>query len=430
MNCLVVSRPPVVLLGAKHHAGLAMARSLGRFGARVFAVEVDRLAPVSFSRYCVRCYRWDLKVAPCESLAFLAKLAHEIGARPILLPTTDQSALFVVDHATQLSHNYVFPAQQATNSHALVCKKSMFDLATAHGIPTPATFAPKSEKDVLDFLKIAQFPVVIKADDGAKPWRPHHPAAKTKCIVRGKRELLEQYERMRNPEEPNVVFQEYIPGGEDTIWMFNGYFNTRSECLFGMTGKKLRQCPAYTGAACLATCIHNEEVYRLTIQFIKAIGYQGILDIGYRYDARDGKFKVLDVNPRIGSTFRLFVRADGLDVARSLYLDLTGQPVPSGTCLAERRKWIVEDCDLISSLRYFRDGNLKPSEWVRSFRGVQECSFLSVHDPAPLLAMLGSDLLELSRRTVNRLWGKSAAPRATRRKVHEPRTASVDPMES
>ncbi len=393
------SSTPVVLAGAIHHAGLAIARSLGRLGVRVFAIEADPLAAASVSRYCAGRYKWDLKGSETwESLAFLRNVANQLGERPILLPTNDFAALFVADHAAELSASYAFSGQLAATSHALVRKKLMSEMAIKSGIPTPATFAPQSDEDVLRFLETAQFPVVLKADDGARPWSPWDPEAKTKCIVRGKPELLDQYRRMQDREAPNIVFQEYIPGGEDTIWMFNGYFNGRSECLFGMTGQKLRQCPAYTGAACLAICRHNQQVYDLTLRFMKAVGYQGILDIGYRYDARDGLYKVLDVNPRIGSTFRLFVRPDGLDVARALYLDLTGQVVPQSRSLAEGRKWIVEDCDLVSSLRYFFDGRMRPGQWLRSFQGLQECSFFSLRDPLPMFAMFASGVLELSRR--------------------------------
>jgi len=387
----------VVLLGAAHHAGLAIARSLGTLGVQVFVIDANARAPAFFSRYSCGRYQWDLKSAGVdESIAFLRNVADQIGQRPILIPTTDHAALFVVDHADALSRSYLFPRQLAATSHALVSKKAMFELAARSGIPTPATFAPQATADVLNFLGTAQFPVVIKADDGARPWRS---TANTKCIVHGPQELMEQYERMQDPEVPNVVFQEYIPGGEDTIWMFNGYFNAKSECLFGMTGQKLRQCPAYTGAACLAICLHNQEVYDLTIDFMKSVGYQGILDIGYRYDARDGKYKVLDVNPRIGATFRLFVRPDGLDVARALYLDLTEQDIPEALPFAEGRKWIVEDCDLISSFRYFRDGKLAAKQWARSFKDIEECSFVSLRDPLPMLAVFISDLFELTARS-------------------------------
>ncbi|HMC59137.1 MAG TPA: hypothetical protein VKJ01_08100, partial [Candidatus Solibacter sp.] len=89
--------------------------------------------------------------------------------------------------------------------------------------------------------------------------------------------------------------------------------------------------------------------------------------------------------------------ANGLDVARALYLDRTGQPVPDDTA-QPGRKWMVEDRDLSASLRYFRDRKLSPWDWLRSYSGVQETSFVAADDPLPLLAMLRSDMAELLRR--------------------------------
>src|SRR5207248_9926596 len=136
------------------------------------------------------------------------------------------------------------------------------------------------------------------------------------------------YARMEDPAAPNLMLQEYIPGADDTIWMFNGYFDEGSECRAAFTGRKLRQHPIHTGATSLGLQTANDTVARLTTGFMKAVGYRGILDVGYRYDARDGLYKLLDPNPRIGQTFRLFVDADGMDVARYAYLHLTGQPLP------------------------------------------------------------------------------------------------------
>src|SRR5579863_3621357 len=103
---------------------------------------------------------------------------------------------------------------------------------------------------------------------------------------------------------------------------------------------------------------------RYPTAFMKAVGYRGIVDIDFRYDSRDGEYKILDVNSRIGSTFRLFVSRTGMDVARALYLDLTGQDVPVAT-LAAGRKWMVEDLDLVASLGYWRDGALNLREWLK-----------------------------------------------------------------
>jgi predicted ATP-grasp superfamily ATP-dependent carboligase len=122
---------------------------------------------------------------------------------------------------------------------------------------------------------------------------------------------------------------------------------------------------------------------------MKAIGYRGILDIGYRFDARDGQYKVLDANPRIGATFRLFVAKGGLDVARAMYLDLTGQSVPEAEPI-EGRRWMVEGADVDSALQYRRDGKLTALDWATSLVGVSETAYFARDDLAPFrVAMRG-----------------------------------------
>jgi predicted ATP-grasp superfamily ATP-dependent carboligase len=116
---------------------------------------------------------------------------------------------------------------------------------------------------------------------------------------------------------------------------------------------------------------------------MQAVAYRGPLDIGYRFDARDGQYKLLDVNPRIGSTFRLFAATNGLDVARAIYLDRTGQIVPSAQ-VPQGRKWIVETNDLASSWSQLREKELTLSSWKNSLRGVQEGVWLVPDDLSPV----------------------------------------------
>ncbi|HET7227057.1 MAG TPA: hypothetical protein VFJ55_00325 [Chthoniobacterales bacterium] len=118
-----------------------------------------------------------------------------------------------------------------------------------------------------------------------------------------------------NGRDPGLILQEYIAGGDATVWMFNGYFNEESECLFGATGRKLRQFPAHRGSTSQGISEKNEAVEAQTARLMKAVRYRGPLDMGYRFDARDGQYKLLDVNRGIGSTFRLFAAENGLDVS-------------------------------------------------------------------------------------------------------------------
>ena len=72
-----------------------------------------------------------------------------------------------------------------------------------------------------------------------------------------------------------------------------------------------------------------------------------------RFDPRDGEYKVLDVNPRIGSTFRLFTGRRGIDVARALYLDFVGERFEPDEP-ADGRRWVVENYDLAAAAGYAR----------------------------------------------------------------------------
>jgi predicted ATP-grasp superfamily ATP-dependent carboligase len=375
---------PVLVLRSPRHGGLAITQSLGRLGVPVYVMDDDPWTPAFSSRYCRGKFVWDIDCAPAEdSISYLAGIGRRLGRRAIIIATTDTAALFLAANADALRQWFSFPHVYSHLVQSLHSKREMQLLARSVGVPTPNAFFPRSRQDALNFAQGATFPIMIKTiEDRQTKNRTSH----SKVIVRGKQELLENYEIMEQTDHPNLMFQEYIPGGEDANWMFNGYFNEDSECLFGLTGKKIRQNRPYAGVTSLGVCMANATVAEITRKFMKTIGYRGILDIGYRYDARDGLYKVFDVNPRIGCTFRLFVSDNGMDVARTSYLDLTGQPIVAGGALWGR-KWMVEDLDLASAFRYWRDGKLTVSDWAQSFRGLQESAFFAPDDLRPILRM-------------------------------------------
>jgi len=400
MNINDVSTPVVVLRGVESasHGALGVLRSLGRLGVPVYVVACNPRTAAFFSRYCRGKYVCNVANGHAEtSLHFLLEVGRKIGRRSILIPTDDKALLFCANHAETLREQFLFPAMCPKLVHEISSKQGMYSLAKKYGVPTPEAAFPKSRQDVLEFVSRAKFPVMVKGvfasvllkDTGEKMF-----------IVRSESELLEKYDAAEDPANPNWMLQEYIPGGDDTVWMLDGYFNERSECLLAFTGKKIRQYPVFHGSTSLGICLENETVRKTTIEFMKKIGYKGILDIGYRYDARDGLYKLLDVNPRIGSTFRLFVGDNGIDVARALYLDLTGQPVTAVTP-REGRKWFVEDQDLISCFRYHREGSLSFKRWIDSFHGVEEAAFYASDDLYPCvtraMALCGEAFKKLRR---------------------------------
>ena len=94
---------------------------------------------------------------------------------------------------------------------------------------------------------------------------PHAP--KRMFIAKNKAELFDFYRKYEDPKNPNFMLQEYIPGGDDSIWFLNGYFDSNSDCLFSIVGKKIRQSPIHTGVASLGICLKNEALDRTDKSF-------------------------------------------------------------------------------------------------------------------------------------------------------------------
>ena len=390
---------PIVILQLTpwlQHGGLGIARTAGRLGIRVYWVHSQPLAPAgALSRYVYERIVLEADTSAKASVEYLLEQGRRIGRESILIPIDDRATIFVADEAEALRERFLFPDLSAGLARSLSSKKEMHLLCRKMSIPTPQAAFPESADEVATLIQSAVFPIVLKRMAG---WLPENPTKmKSVTIVNSPKDLLAEYERMETLGKPNVMLQEYIPGSPESNWMFNGFFTDRSECLAGFTGRKIRQTPPFMGSTTLGICLKNETIEKMTKDFMRKIVYSGIVDMDYQYDSRDGQYKLLDVNPRVGSTFRLFVDSNGMDVVRAFYLDLTGQPVQRGVG-CQGRKWIVEQSDLRTSLEYGRLGRLTLVEWAHSLRRIEEGAWFARDDLVPFAAMLWDSLVNVGRK--------------------------------
>ncbi len=403
------SRTAVLVLGPPGYLGpLGMMRSLAALGVPVHCLEHRSLSLAGASRYCAGKVRAGDDGRPVNQpseqiLRDLLNAGRRLGEGTVLVAGSDEWALFVADYADELGSVFSFPRVSPGLVLELGSKLGLQRLAERHGVPTPRAAIPSSIEDLEMISQTLEYPVMVKPVLS----RP----GLSVFLATDRDELLARFRR--HPDPRDLMLQEYIPGGDEAVWMFDGYFDADSACLFGLTGQKIRQHPAKMGICTLGVCSYNQELVSLTQRFLAEAGYRGPVDIGYRYDHRDGRYKILDVNPRLGGAFRLFVDANGLDVARAMYLDLSGQEVPA-VAPAEGRRWLVETADVIAFKHYRRLDGLRARDWVRSLLSVDETASFSWSDPLPFLV----DVAGLVQRTANGRWR-----RHSRRKPEMPAMA-------
>lgn len=365
------------------HGALCVARSLGRLSVPVYSVLAQQGESLQHSRYLTGALDLD-PALPVEAwVAGLIAVAPRLGGG-ILLPIDDAAAVAIGDAQERLAECFRFPAAPEGIQRRLASKHALHELCLELGLGTPVTTSPASETEFLRDCVEQGFPVIVKR---GKPWLPpRDPAAPSVFIAHTDAQARRAYARMESDHGRQILVQEYIPGDSDSIWIYNGYTGRAGDTLCAFTGRKLRQRGPRTGPTTLGECVRNDAVAAAARTLLHALGYRGIVDMGFRFDARDGGYKLLDVNPRLGSTFRLFTAENGLDVVRAMHLDLTGRRVPASRC-RDGRRWLDERTDIVTAAQLARERRLSARAWIRSLRGIDEAAWWAADDLRPFLSM-------------------------------------------
>lgn len=388
-----------------HHGVLAVVRSLGRLGVAVHVNYESSRAPVRQSRYAAEGVIWNEWPQSAEhAIARLLDWGRGQPEPALLIPVDDGAAIAVADHADALREQFVFPLQNAALARGLSSKLELARLCGIHDVPTPRTLAVSTRADVDEAAEAFAFPAVMKRISGFSPSDARFPSVQ---MVSSPSDLKRVWGLLDQHEAQNVVIQELIPRGAKNIWMFNGYFDENSRCRVGYTGFKVRQYPPDRGPTSLGECRANGEVSSAAIRLLGGLGYRGIVDMGFCFDARDGQYKLLDVNPRVGSTFRLFVSESGTDVVRALHADLGKRQVAADSP-PEGRRWMVEPYDVLSALSSGRS----MARWPASVRGVRELAWFAPDDPRPAAAMARALLGSAARKATAAFNGRGRGTHA------------------
>ena len=378
---------PVLLVRVGHypvyHGGVAAVRTFGRAGVPVHAIVEDRFTPAALSRYVDQAVVWPTLGTESEEflLEGLARIGKRLGGGVIAIPSDDEAAVFLAEHREVLSDWFLYPDIAPDLPRRLASKRGLYEICLSHDIPTPYAFFPVSEADITEYAASATFPIVVKNVD---PFvRLASRAVGSTTVVHSAEELLALAATF--PEPKTAMFQDYIPREEAEDWIFHTYCDGASRSLVPFTGVKLRSWPPHAGVTSYARIVRNDELEALSVRLCQEIGYRGVADLDWRFDRRDGQYKLVDFNPRMGAQFKLFETDAGIDVLRAMHLDLTGRDVPYAP--PRLGKGIrVENFDVPAWLAYRRGHATAPAGAERG--PGSERAWRAADDPIPFLVMI------------------------------------------
>jgi predicted ATP-grasp superfamily ATP-dependent carboligase len=196
--------------------------------------------------------------------------------------------------------------------------------------------------------------------------------------------LFERAVALIGPGE--VMIQDLIPGGGEQQFAYCAFFK-EGKAVGSVVVRRTRQHPVEFGRA--STFVETTELpflETLSERFLRAIDYYGLVEVEYKFDPRDGQFKLLDVNARTWGYHTIGPKA-GVDFPNLLFSDQCGEPVES--CRGRAGVgWIRLVTDLPTSATEIFAGRLPWRTYLRSLRNCDVEAVFCREDPLPGLAEL------------------------------------------
>ena len=307
--------------------GLAAIRSLGRAGIRVLAVD-HRPSALGFrSRYAERFLSPDPHQDETRFVAFVRALG-----RVVVFPTHDEQLNLVARHLGDLDVLAPVPAWDVLER--VQSKRVQLEEAEAAGVDIPRTAYPGTAEEARGAAKEIGFPLLVK---------PEHPVGFKQRFRRqafrcdNTAELEEAYERA---SEFAPMLQELIPGGDDALYSVGSYLSREGRPLGVFSGRKLRQTPPGIGTCRIGEAVWVQESVDAALRLLQGFGYFGLSQVEFKHDPRDGRFKLMEINPRLWQWHGL-AAACGVDLPRLAYADLIGESPPEARMNGHGKRWAI-----------------------------------------------------------------------------------------
>lgn len=200
-------------------------------------------------------------------------------------------------------------------------KDKFYALCEKYGMDYPKTYValPEDRIDAADKLPF-DFPIVVKPEN-SNAYDYLHASFEGKKKVfffDTKEEYLKVMESMnRSPYKGKLIIQEFIAGSDSAMRVMNSFSDgdgkVRAMCL----GQPILEeyAPKTIGNYAAIISRSEENLYAKVKKFLEDIGYVGFSNIDMKYDAKNDRYVMFEINPRLGRS-SFFVSGTGINMMK------------------------------------------------------------------------------------------------------------------
>ena len=248
----------------------------------------------------------------------------------LLLGCGDSYVHLAAKYRDKMPANVIAPYIDGSLLDTLINKEKFYQLCDQYGIDHPATFIYDKSMGHAFTLPFGP-PYIAKPADSVAYWATGAHGLSKVYVCQTWEELLAALDQVYQAGYlDHMVLQEFIPG-DDTYMRVLTNYSDRS-------GKVKRMClghvlleehsPLGIGNHAVIITDYDEALCRQIQGLLDALHYTGFSNFDIKFDARDGKYKVFEINCRQGRS-NYYVTGAGENIARILVEDrIEGKELP------------------------------------------------------------------------------------------------------
>ncbi len=286
----------------------------------------EQLPITTFSTIIENRYIYPTLADPGQFVPILLQVAvalKPLNKQLLLVGTNDLYVRLIIENEEILKKHFVFSYMTEKLMNQLQVKSNFYKLCEEYGIDTPTTYFYHCKTN-LPLPEPMNYPVIIKPSNGIAYYENKFSGQQKVYKVQSAKELRKVVERIiESGYEDELIIQDYIPGDDTYMWDSVIYVNSSRKTQLVTFAQVALQEQTVTAIGNYTAVItrYNEEMMKKLQQFLESVGYVGFANFDIKYDKRDGKFKVFEVNIRQGRS-SYYVTAVGHNMAEYIVDDV------------------------------------------------------------------------------------------------------------
>jgi len=373
----------VILLNATG-LGYQVMRALGSRGVRSVVIYDQESEEIGrYSRYVADRIKVPRFIEQPERLLVYLLENGRKWSGTLIMPTKDYGVEFLARYRDMLSRYYIVPGPGLDIIEGILDKNVLYENARRLGIAVPEAFRARSLEELYGFRNRIKFPCLLK------PGRAH-------VFIRRfgfKMFEIESFEQLAGvyrdltgnvAGDPfGMMICEIIPGPDsERMVQFASYIDRSGEVLASMTTRKVRQDPPRYGQGRVTKSEKVTDVDELSGRLLKGLGYHGFSEIEWKYDPRDGQYKLIEINPRF-IFYTALCTSCGINFPYIEYADLVRHEKIRVHSFRENVYWVHLYKDLLHTvLNHLMEG-FSIREYLRPYLGRTSFAIFDPWDPRP-----------------------------------------------